>query len=82
MRPILGVTLASSGLWRSLVARLTGGQEVGSSSLPSPTITNTRGCGGFVSFHTGSVSLVQPDRRLFAAYECRQSLRRLPLHPR
>jgi hypothetical protein len=42
------VAFADSGLWRSLVARLTGGQEVGSSSLPSPTSETPELVGGFV----------------------------------
>src|SRR5690606_2282877 len=44
------------GLWRSLVARLTGGQEVVGSNPASPTIRNPRTSGGFC------VSRVYPDR--------------------
>ena len=67
-----------SGLWRSLVARLTGGQEVVGSNPASPTKENPRRNGGFL---IPGVELVVPAGAYRAPINPkseRTTVRRLP----
>src|ERR1700709_823210 len=59
----LSARAASHGLWRSLVAHLTGGQGVASSNLVSPTYAEKgRPKGGLFSAYEGSTSGSPPRR--------------------